>query len=213
MNAANPEEEVVAELARAGVVPVTTVQNTDQVHETCQALLRGGVSCIEIAFRSPAAAAALAQACEVEGMVVGAGTVLSPQQAHAAAEAGAKFAVAPGTNDEVVRTCQQLGLPFFPGVATPSEIEHARALGLSTVKVFPASTLGGTAFLRAVSATYPDVGFIPTGGISADNLGEYLAVPSVVACGGSWLVKGQLLDEGRFDEVERLASEARACVA
>ncbi|MGI9658688.1 MAG: bifunctional 4-hydroxy-2-oxoglutarate aldolase/2-dehydro-3-deoxy-phosphogluconate aldolase, partial [Gaiellaceae bacterium] len=158
------EEHVLAELASAGVVPVTTVQNADQVHETCQALLRGGVTCIEIAFRSPAATAALAQACEVDGMVVGAGTILSPEQAHAAAEAGAKFAVAPGTNDEVVRTCQQLGLPFFPGVATPSEIEHARALGLTTVKVFPASNLGGTTFLRAVSATYPDVGFIPTGG-------------------------------------------------
>ncbi len=209
MTATEVEINVVAQLAAARVVPVTTVEKPDQVYETCQALMRGGVGCIEIAFRTPAAAEALARACEVEGMLVGAGTVLSAEQAHAAAEAGARFAVAPGTNDDVVRACQELGLPFFPGVATPSEIERARGLGLSTLKVFPASTVGGPSFLRAVSATYPDIGFIPTGGIGPDNLGDYLAVPSVVACGGSWLVKGSLLDEGRFDEVERLAREAK----
>ena len=213
LTASEVEQGVVARLAAARVVPVTTVENPDQVYETCHALMRGGVACIEIAFRTPAAAAALAQACELEGMVVGAGTVVSPEQAHAAAQAGAKFAVAPGTNDDVVRECQKLGLPFFPGVATPSEIEHARGLGLSTLKVFPASTLGGPDFLRAVSATYPDVGFIPTGGIGPDNLGEYLAVPSVIACGGSWLVKGALLEQGRFDEIERLARNARELAA
>ncbi|MCY7303321.1 MAG: 2-dehydro-3-deoxyphosphogluconate aldolase, partial [Thermoleophilia bacterium] len=129
------------------------------------------------------------------------------EQARAAHDAGASFAVAPGTNEEVVRTCAELGLPFFPGVATASEIERARVLGRHVVKVFPAAQVGGTAFLRAVSVTYPDVGFIPTGGIDASNLGDYLAVPSVVACGGSWLVRPELVREGCFDEIERLARE------
>lgn len=141
-------------------------------------------------------------------MLVGAGTVLSPEQARAAFEAGAQFALAPGTSGEVVDCCRELGLPFFPGVATPTEIERARRLGRHTVKVFPIAQLGGVGFLRAVSATYPDVRFIPTGGIGPDSLADYLALESVVACGGSWLVRRELLREGRFDEVERLARGA-----
>jgi 2-dehydro-3-deoxyphosphogluconate aldolase/(4S)-4-hydroxy-2-oxoglutarate aldolase len=110
----------------------------------------------------------------------------------------------------VVEACAQAGLPFFPGVATPSEIETARGLGCRVLKVFPAATLGGPAFLRAVSAPYGDVRFIPTGGVNAGNLRDFLAVPSVLACGGSWMVEPRLLREGRFDEVERLAREAVA---
>ena len=145
---------------------------------------------------------------EIDGLLVGAGTVLSPAQAALAAEAGAAFAVAPGTNDAVVAACGELELPFFPGVATPSEIEHARSLGCRTLKVFPAATVGGIAFLKAVSATYRDVRFMPTGGIGPANLADYLAVPSVLVCGGSWLCEAGLLGAGRFDEVERLAREA-----
>lgn len=204
---------VVRQLREARLVPVTTVEDVDQALGACEALVSGGIRCIEIAFRTRAAAAALARACEVEGMLVGAGTVLTVEQVRAAADAGARFAVAPGTNEEVARASREAGLPFFPGVATPSEIERARALGLSNVKVFPASTVGGPAFLRAVSATYRDVGFLPTGGVSAENLASYLEVPSVVACGGSWLVKVELLAAGRFDEVERLAREAREIAA
>ena len=202
------ESEVADRLAAARVVPVTTVDDPDQAESVARALVAGGLPCVEIAFRTPAAAEAIRRARSVDGMLVGAGTVLSPEQGEAAAEAGAQFAVAPGTNDEVVSRCRELGLPFFPGVATPTEIEHARELGLSTLKVFPVSTLGGVAFLRAVSATYPDVRFLPTGGIGPDSLADYLAVPSVLACGGSWLVKEELLRGGRFDEVERLAREA-----
>ncbi len=202
------ESEVADRLASARVVPVTTVDDPDQAESVARALVAGGLPCVEIAFRTPAAAEAIRRARSVDGMLVGAGTVLSPEQGEAAAEAGAQFAVAPGTNDEVVSRCRELGLPFFPGVATPTEIEHARELGLSTLKVFPVSTLGGVAFLRAVSATYPDVRFLPTGGIGPDSLADYLAVPSVLACGGSWLVKEELLRGGRFDEVERLAREA-----
>jgi 2-dehydro-3-deoxyphosphogluconate aldolase/(4S)-4-hydroxy-2-oxoglutarate aldolase len=195
------------------VLPVATLEDEDQAERVAHALLAGRLPCLEVAFRSPAAAAALRRVAGVEGLLVGAGTVLSVGQAEAAAEAGAAFAVAPGTNEDVVRRCRALGLPFFPGVATPSEIERARALGLRVLKVFPASTLGGVGFLRAVSATYPDVRFVPTGGIGAADAAEYLALASVLAVGGSWLVRTDLLREGRFDEVERLAREAAELAA
>lgn len=195
------------------ILPVLAVNDADQAEAACRALLAGGVACAEITFRTDAAVDAIRRVSAISGLLVGAGTVLSAEQADLAAQAGAKFAVAPGTNDSVVAACRDLGLPFFPGVATPSEIEHARALGCRTLKVFPASTVGGVAFLRAVSATYSDVRFIPTGGIGAGNLAEYLAVPSVVACGGSWLCDKRLLDAGQYNEVERLSREAMEMVA
>jgi 2-dehydro-3-deoxyphosphogluconate aldolase / (4S)-4-hydroxy-2-oxoglutarate aldolase len=202
------EDDVITRLGRARVVPVASLDDGDQADATARALQRGGLDCIEITFRTAAAAEALRRARAVDGMLVGAGTVLSPEQAAVAADAGADFAVAPGTNPAVVEACRALGLPFFPGVATPSEIETARALGRTTLKLFPAAQVGGVGFLRAVSATYPDVRFLPTGGIGADTAADYLAVPSVLAVGGSWLVRPELLRAGRFDEVERLAREA-----
>jgi 2-dehydro-3-deoxyphosphogluconate aldolase/(4S)-4-hydroxy-2-oxoglutarate aldolase len=204
------EADVVEALGRVRVVAVTTVDDATQAEATARALLGGGLTCMEIAFRSSAAAEAIERVSRVDGVLVGAGTVLSAVQAEAAKNAGARFAVAPGTSDEVVTACRELDLPIFPGVATPSEIERARALGLRTLKVFPAAQLGGPSFLRAVTATYPDVRYLPTGGISAENVREYLAVESVLAVGGSWLVKPELLRAGRFDEVERLAREAKA---
>jgi 2-dehydro-3-deoxyphosphogluconate aldolase/(4S)-4-hydroxy-2-oxoglutarate aldolase len=205
-----PEAAVVDRLQACRVVPVATIEDPAYAPAVGKALLAGGIGCIEITFRHPAAAEAIRRAREVEGLLVGAGTVLSAEQAHAAAAAGASFAVAPGTSDEVVRACDELGLPFFPGVATASEIERARRLGRYVVKVFPAAQVGGPAFLRAVAATYPDVAFIPTGGIAATNVADYLAVPAVIACGGSWLVRQELVGEGRFDEIEQLARQALA---
>jgi 2-dehydro-3-deoxyphosphogluconate aldolase / (4S)-4-hydroxy-2-oxoglutarate aldolase len=185
---------------------MTTVDDADQAEQAALALARGGIACIEITLRTDAALEALRRVREtVEGVLLGAGTVLTTEQAQAAAGLGADFAVAPGLNEEVVHCCRNLGLPFFPGVATPTEIERARQLGLQTLKVFPVAQLGGAAFLRAVSATYPDVRFVPSGGIDADSVADYLSVPAVLACGGSWLVKPALLRAGRFDEVERLA--------
>ena len=138
-------------LGRSRVLPVVAVDDAEVVDDLCGALLEGGISCIEITFRTDAAVAAIERAARVEGMLVGAGTVLTAEQAHAAARAGARFAVAPGTDGEVVGACSAAGLPFFPGIATPSELGHAARLGCTTVKVFPAATLGGPAFLRAVS--------------------------------------------------------------
>ena len=190
------------------MLPVVTVDDASVVGDLCAALLDGGIACIEITFRTDAALAAIERAAGVDGMHVGAGTVLTVEQAHSAARAGASFAVAPGTDDEVVGASAEAGLPFFPGIATPSELGHARRLGCSTVKVFPASTLGGPAFLRAVAATFPHARFIPTGGVDADSLAAYLAVPSVLACGGSWICEAALVRERRFDEITRRARAA-----
>ena len=201
-------DRVVAELRRVRVLPVTTIDDPGQVEDVCRALPRGGINCIEIAFRSAAAREALERARAVEGFLLGAGTLLSIEQAEAAVAAGADFAVAPGLNEELVAACRELGLPFFPGVATPSELDHARRLGLRTLKVFPAEQLGGPEFLRAVAAAFPDVGFIPTGGVGPGTLAGYLAVPAVVACAGTWLVKRDLIRERRYDEIERLARAA-----
>jgi 2-dehydro-3-deoxyphosphogluconate aldolase/(4S)-4-hydroxy-2-oxoglutarate aldolase len=195
-------------LARSRVLPVVAVDDAAVIDDLCGALLKGGISCIEITFRTDAAVAAIERATRVEGMLVGAGTVLTVEQAHAAAHAGARFAVAPGTDADVVGACADAGLPFFPGIATPSELGHAARLGCSTVKVFPVATLGGPAFLRAVSATFPHARFIPTGGIDAASLSAYLAVPSVLACGGSWICETALVREGRFGEITRRARAA-----
>lgn len=206
--AAVDEQTVLDALAAARVLPVVVLEDPGVVPDLCAALLDGGISCIEITFRTNAASAALAAASEVAGMLVGAGTVLTVGQARAAAEAGAAFAFAPGTDDDVVRACAELGLPFFPGVATPSEVGHALRLGRTTMKVFPASMLGGPGFVRAISATFPQARFIPTGGVDAGSLASYLAVPAVVACGGSWICEPRLLQEGRFEEVSRRARAA-----
>jgi len=202
-------EEIRAALAACRVVPVATIEEPATAPAVAGALHAGGIDCIEITFRHPRAAEAIAAAAAVDGVLVGAGTVLSPAQVDEAQAAGASFAVAPGLNVAVLERARAVGLPFFPGVATPSELEHARELGLSLVKVFPAEQLGGPAFLEAVAAVYPDVAFLPTGGIGPANLAKYLAVPAVVACGGSWLVRRELVGEGRFDEIERLARDVR----
>jgi 2-dehydro-3-deoxyphosphogluconate aldolase / (4S)-4-hydroxy-2-oxoglutarate aldolase len=207
------DDAVVAALTRCRVLPVVAVDDASVVRDLCDSLLLGGISCIEITFRTRAAGEAIAAAAAVDGMLVGAGTVLSPEQAQAAAAAGATFAVAPGSDDEVIDACAALGLPFFPGVATPTELGHALRRGRTTVKVFPAAQLGGPSYLRAVSATFPQARFIPTGGVGADSLADYLAVPAVLACGGSWIADRTVVAEGRFDEVTRRARAALEAAA
>jgi 2-dehydro-3-deoxyphosphogluconate aldolase/(4S)-4-hydroxy-2-oxoglutarate aldolase len=202
--------DLLQRFQRNRVVAVLTAPDGETAEAACRALARGGLSCAEITFRTEAAAEAISRAASIEGFVVGAGTVLSAQQARLAREAGAAFAVAPGTNDDVVHACADLDLPFVPGAATASEIDHARTLGCSVIKLFPAGSLGGPGFVKAMSAVYPDVRFVPTGGIDSTSLSAYLALPSVLACGGSWLVEDRLLAERNFDEVERLAREAVA---
>jgi 2-dehydro-3-deoxyphosphogluconate aldolase/(4S)-4-hydroxy-2-oxoglutarate aldolase len=205
--------EVIVLLEHTGIVPVATIHDATCIERVLRALSSGGIGCIEIAFHTPAAEEALLRARAMEGFLVGAGMVLTVEQVVAAAEAGADFAVAPGLDEDVVETAREIGLPFFPGVATPSEIDRARRLGMTTVTVFRAAELGGPAFLRGVSAAFPGVGFLPTGGVDAKTLGSYLAVASVVACAGSWLVRRELIAGGRFEEIARLAREANEVLA
>ncbi len=195
------------------VIPVLTAESAEDAERACEAMLAGGLTSVEITFRTGAAVAALRRASRIDGLVVGAGTVLSEAQLDAAVEAGAQFAVAPSTNDAVVRAAQRAGVTFIPGAATPTEVEHAHALGCDVVKIFPASLVGGPAFIKALSAVFPDLRFVPTGGVNIDNLDEYLALPSVHACGGTWICEPSLLREGRFDEIERRAREASALAA
>jgi 2-dehydro-3-deoxyphosphogluconate aldolase / (4S)-4-hydroxy-2-oxoglutarate aldolase len=183
------ESEVIEALERSRVVAIATLSDPATAETLARGLLADGVSCMEITFRTAAAAEALRRAVGVPGLCVGAGTVLTPEQARIAAALGARFAVAPGLNRAVIETCGELGLPFFPGIATPTELETALALGCRTVKLFPAEPLGGPALVRALSAVYRDVRFIPTGGIDGGNAAAYLELPSVLAVGGSWLVR------------------------
>jgi 2-dehydro-3-deoxyphosphogluconate aldolase / (4S)-4-hydroxy-2-oxoglutarate aldolase len=200
------EQVIVAWLARVRVLPVLTVTDVETVTATCQALLDGGVSCIEITYRTAWADEAIRRASQIPGLLVGAGTVVDAEQAAAAAAAGARFAVAPGLSEPVLAAAQEIGLPFFPGVATPTEIDRARRLGAQVLKIFPASHLGGPAFVRSMAAPYPGLRFIPTGGIDDATIGSYLELPSVLACGGSWLCEKDLVAAGRFDEISRRAA-------
>jgi 2-dehydro-3-deoxyphosphogluconate aldolase / (4S)-4-hydroxy-2-oxoglutarate aldolase len=207
---ARPVNGALAQLAAVRVVPVLSARDADEAERACEALLAGGLSAVEITFRTDAAAEAIRRAARIGDLLVGAGTVLSPEQLDRAVVAGARFAVAPGTNDVVLGAARAAGVPFVPGVATPSEIERARALGCRVLKLFPASLLGGPAFVKAVAPVYPDVRFVPTGGVNPENLASYLELPSVLACGGTWICERKLLDEQRFDELERRARQAVA---
>lgn len=191
------------------VVPVIVIDDPSKSAPLGKALIEGGLPCAEITFRTANAAEAIREMTKAHpDMFVGAGTVLTPAQADAAIEAGAKFIIAPGLNPEVVRHCQQKGVPMLPGVITPSEIELALSLGLDTVKFFPAEAAGGTNMLKSLSGPYRNVKFVPTGGISPKNLGEYLSIKSVIACGGSWMVKEDLINSGNFEEIKKLTAEA-----
>jgi 2-dehydro-3-deoxyphosphogluconate aldolase / (4S)-4-hydroxy-2-oxoglutarate aldolase len=200
--------DVLERLAAVRIVPVLTARDTDEAERACHALLAGGLSAVEITFRTEAAADAIRRVAEIDGLLVGAGTVLSPEQLERAVDAGARFAVAPGTNASVIAAAQGVGVHFVPGVATPSEIEHARSLGCRVLKVFPASVVGGPAFIKAVGPVYPDVRFVPTGGVNPENLASYLELPAVLACGGTWICERKLLEERRFGEVELRARDA-----
>lgn len=213
MTATTTSREIQRQLTDARIVPVTAFDSGDQAEATARALMRGGVTCVEVTFRTAAAAESIARTAQVDGLLVGAGTILSVEQLHSAVRAGACFGVAPCLNPDVVEAAQELGLPFFPGVATPTEIDRARALGVDTVKIFPAASLGGPAFVKAVAAVYPDLRFIPTGGIDAASAPQYLALPSVVAVGGSWMAPSDAVRAGRYDEIEQAARRAREALS
>lgn len=200
-------------IGRIGVLPVIALERAEDAVPLARALLAGGIDCAEITFRTPAAAEAIRRMSgEVGEMLVGAGTVLTVQQAEQAILAGAQYIVSPGFDAAVVDWCQTQGVAVLPGVATPTEINMALVRDVKLLKFFPAEEFGGIRMLKALHGPYPDVRFIPTGGIRATNLAEYLALPNVVACGGSWMATGGMLAKGQFDEIARVAGEARAIV-
>lgn len=191
------------------LVPLIVMDDPGKAEGLARALLFGGIPCAEIAFRTPGAAEVLRRiASEQPDVLVGAGTVLTSQQATEARRAGARFVVSPGLSRPVVEYCREHGLPVFPGVCTPTEVSAALELGLRVVKFFPAEPIGGLTYLKALAAPFPDVEFIPTGGISASNLAAYLAFKPVVACGGSWMAPQKWIDAGDFDRVRRAAEQA-----
>lgn len=193
------------------VVPVVTIEEPEQAVPLVDALTRGGLPCAEITFRSSAAAEAIALVCAHDPeFLIGAGTVLTSEQADAAIEAGAKFVVSPGLNETVVGYVLSRGIPMLPGIATATELDAARRLGLRVVKVFPAEALGGPSYVRALAAPFPMMRFVPTGGVTAANFGDYLALPSVVAVGGSWIAPGEVISAGGFAMIERLAAQVVA---
>jgi 2-dehydro-3-deoxyphosphogluconate aldolase / (4S)-4-hydroxy-2-oxoglutarate aldolase len=201
-------DEVVRTIERGRLVPVIVVEDPAAAQPLAEALVAGGLRCAEVTFRTAAAEAALAAMAADPRLLVGAGTVVRPEQVDRAVAAGARFIVSPGVSPTVVRHCRRTGVPVVPGVATATEIQAAGEEGLEVLKFFPAEPLGGLGMLKALAAPFPAVRFVPTGGIAAAQLGDYLAHPSVLAVGGSWMVAPKLIAAGAWDEITRLTAEA-----
>jgi 2-dehydro-3-deoxyphosphogluconate aldolase/(4S)-4-hydroxy-2-oxoglutarate aldolase len=190
------------------IIPVVAIHDADHADALADALIEGGLPSAEITFRTAAAKAAIAAIASRGDMVVGAGTVLSIDQVKQAVDAGASFVVAPGLNPKVVTYCLENEIPVCPGVCTPTDIETALDLGLEILKFFPAEAFGGIKTLKALSAPYTKARFVPTGGLNAGNVLEYLKHPQVAACGGSWMVKSTLISDRAFETITRLTREA-----
>lgn len=204
-------EEIEGKIAELGIIPVVVLDDAKDARPLAQALCEGGLPCAEVAFRTAAAAEGIRQMSEAcPQMLVGAGTVLTVEQVDRAAAAGAKFIVSPGFDPEIVDCCLEKGIPIFPGCITPSEVAQAVKRGLRVVKFFPAAHFGGVAAIQALSAPYAEIRFLPAGGISAANLGEYLSCPSVIACCGSWVAKRDRICAGEFYKIREMAREAAA---
>jgi len=207
---------VLDRVAELGVVPVIAIDSVSHALPLADALIEGGLPVVEITFRTAAAAEVIrVLARERPALIVGAGTVLTPETVQTAVDAGARFAVAPGLNPRVVEAAQELNLPFLPGVANPSDIEAGLELGCKLLKFFPAEALGGTKLLSALSAPYKHTGvrFMPTGGASPSNLEAYLKIDTVAAVGGTWIAKKEDMAEGKWNEIAQRCREARAIVA
>lgn len=202
--------EVAGVLTRLRVVPVAVVERVDVAWPLAQALKAGGLPCVEVTFRTAAAPEVIRQMAKDADVLVGAGTILRSDQVDEAVEAGARFIVTPGFSKAVVERCAVLGVSVIPGVATPTEVMMALDAGLRLLKFFPASASGGVSTVLAMAAPFPDVRFIPTGGVTPSNITDYLSLPSVAAVGGTWLTPSSLVNCGRFDDIRRLTAETVA---
>ena len=201
--------DIIKELSLAGLVPVIKVEKAEDAVPLCRALSEGGLPVAEITFRSDAAEEAIRRVhAELPEVMLGAGTVLTCDQADRAIAAGAAYIVSPGINPRVVKHCQDKGVAIVPGCANPSNVETALELGLKTVKFFPAEALGGLKVIKAMAGPFGGVTFLPTGGINEKNLNDYLSFPRIVACGGSWMAPEDAVKAGDWDRIRRLAREA-----
>jgi len=204
---------IIAEVDHLGIIPVVEIENSQDAIPLAHALIEGGLPIAEITFRTEAAQKAIHNiARNVPRMIVGAGTVLNISQAEQAVASGARFIVSPGFSSSVVRWCLDQGIPVFPGVATPTDIIQALDYGLQVLKFFPAEALGGVNTLKALSGPFKKTRFIPTGGISAENLPNYLDLQAVLACGGSWITPKKLIRSGNFEEITQLTITATKLV-
>lgn len=205
--------ELIQKLKEIRIVPVVKIDDAKKAVPFAKSLIEGGIPCAEVTFRTEGAKEAIKEMHEAyPDMLIGAGTVLNAKQVDEAIEAGATFIVSPGLNPNTVKYCKEKGIPILPGVATASEIEQAIELGLCAVKFFPAEANGGLKTLKALSAPYYKMEFMPTGGIQESNVKEYLAFDKVIACGGSWMVKDELIENEKFEEIQALAQKAMALV-
>lgn len=200
---------MIKELSNIGILPVLKIDREEDAVPVGQALSLGGLPCVEVTFRTAAARGAIAKlAAECPDMLVGAGTVLTTGQVDEAVAAGARFIVTPGLNPMIVRYCQAKGIPIIPGINDPTGIEQAMVMGLDVVKFFPAQQSGGIEMIKAMGAPYINISFLPTGGISYDNMNDYLTNKKVVAVGGSWVVNEKMINAGDFDGIARVARQA-----
>ena len=204
---------IFEQFKKIGIIPVVVLDDAKDAVPLAKALCEGGLPCAEVTFRTAAAEEAIRLMSEAyPEMLVGAGTVLTTEQVDRAVNAGAKFIVSPGLNPEVVRYCIEKNIPVTPGTQTPSEMEQALSLGLDVVKFFPAEPAGGLKMIKAVAAPYTTLSFMPTGGINAQNVRDYLAYDRIIACGGSWMVKKDLVKAGEFDKITEMVREAASIV-
>ena len=209
-------KEILRQLRTLGVVAGFSVEKAEHAVPIARALLEGGITAIELTLRSDAAMAGLTAICqEVPEMLVGVGTILTPDTAREVKAVGADFGVSPGMNPRVVRAAQEAGLPFAPGICTPSDLEQAIELGCRFVKFFPAAAAGGISYLRSMSAPYKHLGieYFPLGGVNSENMAAYLEEPSVAAVGGSWIVKQDLVQRGDWAAITERAAEVVSQIA
>lgn len=193
------------------IIPVIAIDNAEDIIPLGKVLVENGLPVAEITFRSDAAEEAIRLLRESQPeMLIGAGTVLNRAQVIAAKEAGATFIVSPGFNPNTVRACQELGIEIIPGVNNPSAVEAALEMGLTTMKFFPAEPSGGISMVKSLLTPYTDLELMPTGGIKPSNVNDYLAIPRVIACGGTWMVEKSLIENGEWEELARLTREAVA---
>lgn len=204
---------VLEQFQKIGIIPVVVLDDAKDAEPLGRALMEGGLPCAEVTFRTAAAEESIRIMAEkFPDMLVGAGTVLTTEQVDRAVAAGAKFIVSPGLNPKVVEYCVKKNIPITPGTCNPSNVETALEFGLDVVKFFPAEPAGGLKYIKAIAAPYVGMKFMPTGGINAENVKEYLKYDRILACGGSWMVKGDLIKAGDFEKIKELTAEAAQIV-